>query len=68
MFGVTLNAQDFAELIRSLHVERYVLAAELLSEAVEPLAEKLSLPVEEGAGFDAYQMFLERPHQVLTVI
>lgn len=54
MFGVTLNAQDFAELIRSLHVERYVLAAELLSEAVEPLAEKLSLPVEEGAGFDAY--------------
>ena len=55
MFGVTLNAQDFAELIRSLHVERYVLAAELLSEAVEPLAEKLSLPVEEGAGFDAYQ-------------
>lgn len=68
MFGVTLNAQDFAELIRSLHVERYVLAAELLSEAVEPLAEKLSLPVEEGAGFDAHQMFLERPHQVLTVI
>ena len=68
MFGVTLNAQDFAELIRSLHVERYVLAAELLSEAVEPLAEKLSLPVEDGAGFDAYQMFLERPHQVLTVI
>lgn len=68
MFGVTLNAQDFAELIRSLHVERYVLAADLLSEAVEPLAEKLSLPVEEGAGFDAYQMFLERPHQVLTVI
>ena len=68
MFGVTRNAQDFAELIRSLHVERYVLAAELLSEAVEPLAEKLSLPVEEGAGFDAYQMFLERPHQVLTVI
>ena len=68
MFGVTLNAQDFAELIRSLHVERYVLAAELLSEAVEPLAEKLSLPVEEGAGFDAYQMVLERPHQVLTVI
>ena len=68
MFGVTLTAQDFAELICSLHVERYVLAAELLSEAVEPLAEKLSLPVEEGAGFDAYQMFLERPHQVLTVI
>lgn len=68
MFGVTLNAQDFAELIRSLHVERYVLAAELLSEAVEPLAEKLSLPVEEGARFEAYQMFLERPHQILTVI
>ena len=68
MFGVTLNAQDFAELIRSLHVERYVLAAELLSEAVAPLTEKLSVPVEEGAGFDAYQIFLERPHQVLTVI
>ena len=68
MFGVTLNAHDFAELIRSLHVERYVLAAELLSEAVAPLTEKLSLPVEEGAGFEAYQMFLERPHQVLTVI
>lgn len=68
MFGVTLTAQDFTELIRSLHVERYVLAAELLSEAVAPLTEKLSLPVEEGAGFDAYQMFLERPHQVLTVI
>lgn len=68
MFGVTLTAQDFTELIRSLHVERYVLAAELLSEAVAPLTEKLSLPVEEGAGFDAYQMFLERPHQILTVI
>ena len=68
MFGVTLNAQDFAELIRSLHEERYVLAAELLSEAVVPLTEKLSVPVEEGAGFDAYQMFLERPHQILTVI
>lgn len=68
MFGVTLTAQDFTELIRSLHVERYVLAAELLTEAVAPLTEKLSVPVEEGAGFDAYQMFLERPHQVLTVI
>ena len=68
MFGVTLNAQDFAELIRSLHVERYVLAAELLSEAVGPLAKKLSVPVEEGIGFDAYQMFLEQPHRVLTVI
>ena len=68
MFGVTLKAQDFAELVRSLHVERYVLAAELLSEAVAPLTEKLSVPVEEGAGFDAYQMFLERPHQVLTVV
>ena len=68
MFGVTLTAQDFTELIRSLHVERYVLAAELLSEAVAPLTEKLSLPVEEGAGFEAYQMFLERPHQILTVI
>lgn len=68
MFGVTLKAQDFAELVRSLHVERYVLAAELLSEAVAPLTEKLSVPAEEGAGFDAYQMFLERPHQVLTVV
>ena len=68
MFGVTLNAHDFAELIRSLHVERYVLAAELLSEAAAPLTEKLSVPVEEGAGFETYQMFLERPHQVLTVI
>lgn len=68
MFGVTLNAQEFTELIRSLHVERYVLAAELLSEAVAPLTEKLSVPVEEGAGFESYQMFLERPHQILTVI
>ena len=68
MFGVTLNAHDFAELIRSLHVERYVLAAELLSEAVAPLTEKLSVPAEEGAGFETYQMFLEQPHQVLTVI
>ena len=68
MFGVTLNAQDFSELIRSLHVERYVLAAELLSEAVAPLTERLSVPVEEGAGFETYQMFLERPHQILTVI
>ena len=68
MFGVTLNAQEFTELIRSLHVERYVLAAELLSEAVAPLTEKLSVPVEEGAGFESYQMFLERPHQTLTVI
>ena len=68
MFGVTLSAHDFAELIRSLHVERYVLAAELLSEAVAPLVEKLSVPVEEGAGFETYQKFLERPHQILTVI
>ena len=49
-------------------MERYVLAAELLSEAVAPLTEKLSVPVEEGAGFESYQMFLERPHQILTVI
>ena len=68
MFGVTLSAQDFTELICSLHMERYVLAAELLAEAVAPLTEKLSVPVEEGAGFEAYQMFLERPHQILTVI
>ena len=68
MFGVTLGMEDFTEVIRSLHVERYVLAAELLSEAVEPLAEKLSVPVEEGAGFDAYQLFLEQPHRILTVI
>ena len=68
MFGVTLGMECFTEVIRSLHAERYVLAAELLSEAVAPLAEKLSVPVEEGAGFDAYRMLLKRPHKTLTVI
>ena len=58
----------FAELIRSLHVERYVLAAELLVRGRGAADGETSVPVEEGAGFDAYQMFLEQPHRVLTVI
>ncbi len=48
MFGVTLNAQDFAELIRSLHVERYVLAAELLDEATASLDIENELAVKQA--------------------
>ena len=37
MFGTTLTAGSIRTLIRSLHTERYVLAAELLDEAAAAL-------------------------------
>lgn len=68
MFGTTLTANEITALSCSLHTERYVLAAELLTEAAAPLMDKLSVPVEEGSGFDDYRLLLEKPHRILTVI
>lgn len=68
MFGVTLAADDLTDLIRRLRTERFVLAAELLTDSAQPLLDKLSTPVEEGEDFEAYRTLLESPHHILTVI
>lgn len=68
MFGTTLTAGSIRTLIRSLHTERYVLAAELLDEAAAALLAKLEIPVEEGAGFEPYHALLAKPNDTLKVI
>ncbi len=67
MFGVTLAAEDIRALTHSLRGERFLLAAEVLTDSAKSLLRKLDrLP--EGKPFDQYAKSLAAPERSLTVI
>ena len=67
MFGVTLAADDIRALTHSLRGERFLLAAEVLTDSAKSLLRKLDRP-PEGRPFDHYQKSLAAPERSLTVI
>jgi len=67
MFGVTLAAEDIHALTHSLRGERFLLAAEVLTESAKSLLRKLNRP-PEGKPFDYYKKLLAAPERSLTVI
>ena len=67
MFGVTLAAEDIRALTHSLRGERFLLAAEVLTDSAAPLMRKLAHP-PEGRPFDHYAKSLAAPERSLTVI
>jgi len=67
MFGVTLAAEDIHALTHSLRGERFLLAAEVLTESAKSLLRKLNRP-PEGKSFDYYKKSLAEPDRSLTVI
>lgn len=68
MFGQTMTAEDIRTLIRRLRQERYVLAAELFTDAVKPLLDRLSCPWDGRTPFEEYHPLLEKPVTVLETI
>ena len=67
MFGVTLAAEDIRALTHSLRGERFLLAAEVLTDSAKSLLRKLDRP-PEGRPFNHYQKSLAAPERSLTVI
>ena len=67
MFGVTLTAEDIRVLTHSLRGERFLLAAEILSDSAAPLLRKLNRPPEKRP-FTHYTRLLATPEQSLMVI
>lgn len=67
MFGVTLYAKDLRALISTLHIERYVLAAECLSSAAKPLLKLLEQPAGDR-DFTRYAEQMAAPYQMLVLI
>lgn len=67
MFGVTLAAEDIRALTQSLRGERFLLAAEVLTDSAAPLMRKLARPPEDKP-FGYYQKSLAAPERSLTVI
>ena len=68
MFGQTLSGDDIRDLIRRLRQERYVLAAEVFTDAVKPLLDLLSRPWDGCTPFEEYHPLLEGPCEVLETI
>lgn len=68
MFGQTMTAEDIRSLIRRLRQERYVLAAEVFTDAVKPLLDKLSHPWDGCTPFEEYHPLLKKPAEALKTI
>ena len=67
MFGTTLSAEDFGSIEYALKRERYLLAAEYLTEAAEPLVEVLNEPPDQRP-FSDFEKLLVLPYQILLTI
>lgn len=67
MFGVTLTVEDIRSLTHGLRGERFLLAAEVLSDSAASLLRKLARP-PEGKPFSHYARSLAAPERSLTVI
>lgn len=68
MFGMTLTAGDIQSMIQQLRAERYLLAADVLTDTAGPLLRKLTAPREEAETLDAYLHLLTIPSRSLLVI
>ena len=68
MFGMTLTAGDIQSMIRQLRAERYLLAADVLTDTMGSLLRKLTQPREETEPLDAYLRLLTIPSRSLLVI
>lgn len=68
MFGMTLTAGDIQSMIRQLRAERYLLAADVLTDTAGPLLRKLTAPREEAETLDAYLHLLTIPSRSLSII
>ncbi len=68
MFGVTLAAEDFRDLMRALRAERYVLAAERLKETAKPLLCELETPHEEELKLSQIVERMAEPDRLLRII
>ena len=68
MFGMTLTAGDIQSMIHQLRAERYLLAADVLTDTMGPLLRKLTQPREETEPLDAYLRLLTIPSRSLLVI
>lgn len=67
MFGVTLAAEDIRALTHGLRGERFLLAAEVLTDSAAPLMRKLACPPEDRP-VAYYAKSLAAPERSLTVI
>ena len=68
MFGMTLTTGDIQSMIHQLRAERYLLAADVLTDTMGPLLRKLTQPREETEPLDAYLRLLTIPSRSLLVI
>jgi len=68
MLGTTLEAGDIQSLIRSLRREKYLLAAESLTEMSAPLLRKMALPFDKSIPFEYFSPLLIGPERTMTVI
>ena len=68
MFGTTLTASDIQTLIRSLRAERYLLAADSLSEMAAALLKLLSIPPGGDLTIEDYTRKMVGPDRTLSVI
>ena len=67
MLNITLDGQEIRKFILRLHRERYVLAGQRFSEAVELLLKKLDAP-PENVPFQQYAHLLAAPEKTLKKI
>ena len=68
MFGITLEAKDIRELIRSLRREKFLLAAETLTELSAPLLRAMTQPFEDSRSFKGFVRLLIAPARNLHII
>lgn len=68
MFGISLAAAELRDLIRSLRGERYLLAAETLSDTTAPLLREMTKPWDMERDFSHFAKMLEGPDRTLAVI
>lgn len=68
MFGMTLTASDIQSMINQFRAERYLLAADVLTDTMGSLLRKLTQPREETEPLDAYLRLLTIPSRSLLVI
>ncbi len=68
MFAIRLCAEDFQDLIHALRKEKYILAAESLSDMAKPLLQKLAHSYDENRAFEEFSWLLVAPDRVLDII
>ena len=68
MFAIRLCAEDFQNFIYSLRKEKYLLAADSLSDMTRPLLQKLAHSYDAGKDFQEFSWLLVAPDRVLDII